>query len=117
MNKLGVPNGPHLYKTRPSRLIGPRTGRPVRPCRELPSLLSERVWEPDLLDMWRSPDLAPRVKARLVAETCAPRAPHPRVPAKTVSVQGQGAGSPYLAPRAKPAGLPDKGTAPFARVP
>ena len=42
-------------------------GRPDKPRGELPSLLSERVWEPDLLDMWRSPDLAPRVKARLVA--------------------------------------------------
>ena len=42
-NKLGVPNRPRLYKTKPSRLIGPRTGRPIKPHREQPSLLSERV--------------------------------------------------------------------------
>ena len=66
-NKLGVPNRPNLYDAKPSKLIGSRTGRPIKPRRGLPSLLSEMVWEPDLPDMWQLPDLAPRVKARLVA--------------------------------------------------
>ena len=66
-NKPGVPNGPNLCDARPSRLIGPRTGRPDKPHGELPSLLSEWVWEPNLPDTWWPPDLAPRVKARLVA--------------------------------------------------
>ena len=41
-------------------------GRPNKPRGELTSLLSERVWEPDLPDTWRPPDLASRVKDRLV---------------------------------------------------
>ena len=66
-NKPGVPNGPNLYDARPSKLIGPRTGRPIKPRGELPSLLSEWVWEPNLPDTWRPPDLALWVKAMLVS--------------------------------------------------
>ena len=62
-----VPNGPDLYKVRPGRFTGPRTGRPVKTRAELPSPLSERVREPDLPNTWQPPDLAPRVKAKLVA--------------------------------------------------
>ena len=65
-NKPGIPDGPDLCEARPGRFIGPRTGRPVKTRGELPSPLSERVREPDLPDMWRPPDLAPRVKGRLV---------------------------------------------------
>ena len=62
-----VPNGPDLYKVRPGKFTGPRTGRPVKTRAELPSPLSEMVREPDLPDTWQPPDLAPRVKAKLVA--------------------------------------------------
>ena len=65
--KPRTPNGPDSCNRRPTRPIGPRTGRPVKPRGELPSLLSERVWEPDLPDTWQPPNLVPPVKARLVA--------------------------------------------------
>ena len=52
-----------MHGARSSRFIGPR----VKSRGELPSLLSERVWKPDLLDTWRPPDVVPQVKDRMVA--------------------------------------------------
>ena len=42
------PNEPDSYKRRPNKSIGPKTGRPTNTRGELPSLLSQRVRQPDL---------------------------------------------------------------------
>ena len=61
--KPRTPNGPDSCNRRPSKPIGPRTGWPANPRGELPSLLSQRVQEPDLPGHVAAPDLAPRVRA------------------------------------------------------